>query len=181
MTPGDPPRGLHSSLFAISLLDILSWLLIVTAMAVMAVTVAGQVVLRYAFSIGIDWSEELARLAFVWAMFLALPHGVRNGVHVGIDVLVTRLPRLARHRLLRLTALFSAILMAVLLYYALGATAGSWSDRLPTMPLTQAGYYLPVAIAAGHGLLNCLLLVAFGEAALIHNTLAEPEPEDSPA
>lgn len=68
--------------------------------------------------------------------------------------------------------------MGLLLYYAVGVMLNSWSDRLPTMPLTQAAYYLPVVIAAAHGLLNCLLLVIFGGAAVVHNALSEPEPED---
>jgi TRAP-type C4-dicarboxylate transport system permease small subunit len=139
------------------------------------VTVVAQVVLRYLFSAGIDWSEELARLAFVWAMFLAIPHGIRTGVHVGIDVIVVKLGAATRRWLLRLTSVFGALLMALLLFYAVGAIIDSRSDRLPTLPVTVAAYYVPVAIAAGHGLLNCLLLAAFGNDAVIDNTLAEAE------
>lgn len=160
---------------SIGVLDRVSWSVIVLSMAVMAVTVVAQVVLRYLFSAGIDWSEELARLAFVWAMFLAIPHGIRTGVHVGIDVIVVKLGAAARVRLLRITSMFGAVLMAMLLFYAIAAIIGSWSDRLPTMPVTVAAYYVPVAIAAGHGLLNCLLLVVFGDDAMIDNTLAEVE------
>ena len=65
---------------------------VIGAMAVMAGLVVTQVVFRYAFASAIDWSEEVARLAFVWAMFLAIPHGIRRGVHVGIDALVVKLP-----------------------------------------------------------------------------------------
>lgn len=166
---------LHRSFSALAVLDRVSWAVIVAAMAIMTATVVAQVVLRYLFSAGIDWSEELARLAFVWAMFLALPHGIRTGVHVGIDVLVARLSVRSRGRMLRLTSGFGALLMALLLYYAIGATIDSWGDDLPTLPLSVGIYYLAVAIAAGHGLLNCLLLTIFGEGAVVENTLAEAE------
>lgn len=175
MKHGNQARASDKALTAVGLLDRLSWLAIVSAMAIMAVTVVAQVVLRYLFSAGIDWSEELARLAFVWAMFLAIPHGIRNGVHVGIDVIIVRLGVSARSRLLRLTSLLGALLMALLLFYAVGAMTDSWSDRLPTLPVTVAAYYLPVALAAGHSMLNCILLVLFGEGAIIDNSLAEIE------
>lgn len=175
MTPGTDQPATRRTFAALAVLDRISWVAIVAAMAIMTVTVVAQVFLRYLLSAGIDWSEELARLAFVWAMFLAIPHGIRTGVHVGIDVIVTRFSVQSQARLMRLTALFGATLMALLLVYAVGAFRNSLGDRLPTMPLSVAAYYLPVAIAAGHSLLNCLLLAVYGPKAQIDNSLAQAE------
>ena len=71
--------------------DHVSFVMIVICMAMMAVLVAAQVFFRYALSSSIDSADELSRLFFVWAMFLAIPHGLKAGIHVGIDVLVSRL------------------------------------------------------------------------------------------
>ena len=66
-------------------------LAIVLALAVMVVLVFGNVVLRYVFNSGITLSEELSRWAFVWLTFLGAIIAVREGGHLGTDMLVGRL------------------------------------------------------------------------------------------
>lgn len=66
-------------------------LAIVAALAVMVLLVFGNVVLRYVFNSGITISEELSRWAFVWLTFLGAIIAVREGGHLGTDMLVGRL------------------------------------------------------------------------------------------
>ena len=68
-------------------LDILSG----TALAIMCVMVFGNVVLRYAFNSGIAVSEELSRWLFVWMTFLGAVVAMKEGGHLGTDLLVSRL------------------------------------------------------------------------------------------
>lgn len=131
---------------------------VISAMAVMATLVVVQVVFRYLFSSAIDWSEEIARLAFVWAIFLAIPHGVRSGIHVGIDVIVTRLADSAQEALFRLSAAVAALLMAVVFWYALQVTISTWPEKMPTVNMTNAVYYVAVLVAAVHSVLHLALL-----------------------
>jgi TRAP-type C4-dicarboxylate transport system permease small subunit len=67
--------------------------LMVALLAVMVVLVFGNVVLRYGFNSGIVVSEELSRWAFVWLTFLGAIVAVREGAHLGTDMLVGRLGR----------------------------------------------------------------------------------------
>jgi C4-dicarboxylate transporter DctQ subunit len=39
-----------------------------------------------------EWAQELAIIMFVWMAKFGAAYGVRKGVHVGVDVLVSRLP-----------------------------------------------------------------------------------------
>lgn len=66
--------------------------LIATALAVMVVLVFGNVVLRYAFNSGIAVSEEVARWLFVWLCFMGAVVALKEGGHLGTDMLVSRLP-----------------------------------------------------------------------------------------
>jgi len=66
-------------------------LIIVLALGVMVVLVFGNVVLRYVFNSGITLSEELSRWAFVWMTFLGAIVAVREGGHLGTDMLIGRL------------------------------------------------------------------------------------------
>ncbi len=144
--------------------DRLSRLAVVGAMGLMATLVVGQVFFRYALASSIDWAEEMARLAFVWAIFLALPHGIRSGIHVGIDVAVALVPEIWQERLFRLSAGLGAILMAVLFFYGWQVALDSWPDLMPTVDVTSAVYYIPVLIAAVHGFLHLCLLAWGGRA-----------------
>lgn len=144
-------------------LDRASYALIVLAMGAMAVIVALQVLLRYGLSASLDSAEELSRLAFVWAMFLAIPHGVRHGVHVGIDVVVNLFPEALRHALFRLMSGLGAVLMALVFYAAVFVTADKWQELMPTIEFTAAVFYLAVLVCAGHSLLHLLLLAWGGE------------------
>ena len=66
-------------------------LLLVALLGAMVVMVFGNVVLRYAFNSGITVSEELSRWAFVWMTFLGAIVAVKEGGHLGTDMLVGRL------------------------------------------------------------------------------------------
>ncbi len=41
--------------------------------------------LRYLFSTSLVWSEEVIRLLFVWAMFIAITEGFVRNSHIGFD------------------------------------------------------------------------------------------------
>jgi len=70
--------------------------LIAAALAAMVVLVFGNVVLRYAFNSGIAVSEEVSRWLFVWLCFLGAVVAMKEGTHLGTDMLVSRLPVVGR-------------------------------------------------------------------------------------
>ncbi|WP_332670896.1 TRAP transporter small permease [Aromatoleum sp.] len=67
-------------------------ILLVASLGLMALLVFGNVVLRYAFDSGLAVSEELARLLFVWVVFLGAILASREHAHLGLDSVVRRLP-----------------------------------------------------------------------------------------
>lgn len=66
--------------------------LVIGLVAAMLASLALQVVMRYVFGQALSWTEELALLCFSWATLLALALGVRDAVHVRLDLLVASLP-----------------------------------------------------------------------------------------
>ena len=67
--------------------------LIALMLAVMVVLVFGNVVLRYGFNSGITVSEEISRWLFIWMTFLGAVVALRERGHLGVDMVVQRLPR----------------------------------------------------------------------------------------
>src|SRR3569623_508121 len=78
---------------------------------VMVTVVSIQVALRYVFNSSLDWADELARLCFVWSIFIAIPLGIKSGAHIGIEMIVVRLPAALRGALGRLVDVLGALLL----------------------------------------------------------------------
>lgn len=137
-------------------IDRISFVAIVAVMAAMTILVATQVFFRYVLSSSIDSADELSRLFFVWAMFLAIPHGVRYGVHVGIDLVVRGFSHRTRDVVFRIVSAASLVLMVIVFAVSWTATTDKWQELMPTLPITAAVYYIPILIAAGHSALHLI-------------------------
>ncbi|NNU82222.1 TRAP transporter small permease [Halovulum dunhuangense] len=147
-------------------IDVLSRWVIVVMMAAMAILVSLQVFFRYALNSSIDFADEASRFFFVAAIFLALPHGIRRGVHVGIDLFVNMMPRGLHTVLFRISAAASAVLMIVILWTGAIATADKWNELMPTLPVSAGLYYLPVLFTGFHGFLHLVVLAVGGPACM---------------
>ena len=134
------------------------WLIIVSS-AVMIVVVTLQVVLRYAFNTSIDWSDEVSRLLFVWSMFLAIPLGLREGSHVGIELLVQFIPAAPRRMLARACSLVGIGLMAIVLHFTVSVSVETWDELMPTLPVSTNWFLVPVGLCALHCMLHLVALL----------------------
>ena len=88
----------------------------VLCLAAMCVMVFGNVVLRHVFDSGINTSEELSRFMFIWLTFLGAIVAMREGGHLGMDMVVRRLTGRARWAALMLGQLLVLACCAVLLW-----------------------------------------------------------------
>lgn len=174
MTAHEPRAGpVAAARMALDRIDAGSRWIIVAAMAGMTVLIAAQVFQRYVMSASIDAADELSRLFFVWSVFLAIPHGIRRGVHVGIDVFVKITPVRVRDALQRIAAIAGVVLMAVVFATALGAAADKWGEQMPTLAITAGLLYVPVGLAALHSALHLSLLAIGGAGVWGPEPLAE--------
>jgi TRAP-type transport system small permease protein len=146
-------------------IDNLSYALIVALTAVMTAVIIAQVGLRYIFNSSIDWADEAARLSFVWLVFLAVPHGVKKGMHVGLDQVIRRLPETPRRAIFFFTQLVLTAFLLVAGWQAAALAVRNWGNELPTMPLPSGLYFAALAIGCFHSLLH-----------LIGNREAERQP-----
>jgi TRAP-type C4-dicarboxylate transport system permease small subunit len=149
--------GLYSR--ALDRLDLAAKWIIIAAMAVMIVVVSVQVALRYLLNTSLDWSDEVSRLLFVWGMFLAIPLGIREGAHVGIELLVGHLPREWRRLLVKAMAVVAGGMMALILYETISVAYETWDELLPTLDMSTNWFLVPVAVAAAHSILHLVQLL----------------------
>ncbi|MGD9662560.1 MAG: TRAP transporter small permease [Porticoccaceae bacterium] len=86
------------------LANTLRMIIVVLATAMLAV-LTFQVFMRFVVGQALSWSEEFALTCFTWSMLLAMALGVRELIHVRMDILVDKLPRFLQRWIERLCAL----------------------------------------------------------------------------
>lgn len=124
---------------------------IVLCLAIMAILVFGNVVLRYAFDSGIAISEDLARLLFVWLIFLGAILASRQHAHIGFDTLVKKLPTAWKKTVIAFTGL--CMLGACVIFVVGGwrQTSINLDNSYPVLGISYAWLYA-VAIVFGIGM-----------------------------
>jgi len=91
-------------------------LIVVLALAAMCLMVFGNVVLRHFFDSGINTSEELSRFMFIWLTFLGAIVAMREGGHLGVDMVVRRLSGRTQFAAVLLAQVIVLVCCAVLLW-----------------------------------------------------------------
>jgi TRAP-type C4-dicarboxylate transport system permease small subunit len=139
---------------------------IVLCLALMVVLVFGNVVLRYAFNLGITVSEEVSRFLFVWLTFLGAIIAFRERGHLGVDMVVSRLPAVGKKACL----IVSQVLM---LYVTWLFLQGSWQQTMinlgvksPSAGISMGLFYgvgIVFSVSAGLILLHDLYRVLTGK------------------
>ena len=119
---------------------------IVFCLALMVVMVFGNVVLRYAFNRGITVSEELSRFLFVWMTFLGAIIGFREHGHLGVDMVVSRLPVLGKKACL----IASQILMLFATWLFL---QGSWEQTIINLHVKSPSAGISMGLFYGVGII----------------------------
>ena len=121
-------------------------LIIVLCMLGMVLMVFGNVVMRYAFNSGITVSEELSRWLFVLMVFLGALIALRERSHLGLDLLIKKLPAVGRNLCL-------AVGHLLMLYIAWLILSGSWKQARINLDVVAPASGLSMAWFYGIGVL----------------------------
>ena len=117
-----------------------------------------NVVARYVFDTGFVWVLEAVQYIFAWVVLIGAAHGVKAGIHLGVDILVRHFSRPVR-RILALIALGVSLGFAVpVLWLSVEYTwrIYQWGDLSLDLQIPQWIPYL--AIPLGMALMTLHLL-----------------------
>jgi TRAP-type C4-dicarboxylate transport system permease small subunit len=105
----------------------------VCLLAITLILFAG-VVWRYFLVDPLAWTDEVARMLFVWLGFVGAAVGVRAGLHASVSILAHRLPPALR----RAANLFAVAIVAVvaIVLFVVGAEQAVNSFTHEVMPVT---------------------------------------------
>ena len=113
-------------------------------LAVMVVLVFGNVVLRYGFNSGITVSEEVSRWLFIWMTFLGAVVALREHGHLGVDMVVQRLPRGGKKACLLAGHVVMLYIVWLLFQGSVAQARINWDVTAPT-----TGFSIAIVYAAG--------------------------------
>jgi len=106
----------------------------------MALLVIAQVILRYVFNDPLTWSEEMARIVFIYLAFIGIGAAYGRRRHMAIDALIVLLPpKMKRVVAFTVVGIASAFLAAVIML-----TARSMVE-LHSMDVTTPALEYPMA------------------------------------
>lgn len=124
----------------------LNRVLLMALLALMAVMVFANVVLRYTTGDSLVWAEELSRYLMIWLTFLGAGLVLRYGGHLAIDNLQDAVPARAG-RILRVLILLCVLAFAAaMMWLGAGYIVRAWAQTTPVTELPFGLVYsaLPV-------------------------------------
>lgn len=98
--------------------------LIAIFLGLMTLVTFANVVARYVFNDNILWALETTVFLFAWLVLLGTCYGVKKSLHLGIDIVIARLPERPRK-------IFGLLAIAACLAFSILLLIGSWEYWYP--------------------------------------------------
>ncbi len=145
---------------------------------VIVVVVSAQVFSRKVLHSSIRWSEEVTLVLMVWMAFISMAIGVREKLHIAIEMFFNKLPKPAQKVFNAVNNLFAAIVGIVLLVYGIILIKYTSTSTLPATKWPACTLYLMLP-AGGFFIAYYSLLRFFGLERYIPKTKEETEEQVS--
>lgn len=122
-----------------------------TLFAVMLIILAVQTLSRQGIGVPLVWSEELAKLLFIYAGYLGIVASIKDNSHVAIDVFVNKLPQKAQRWVYVFNNLL--ILAALITIFYISFTIMERQEHLTMVTLQISYVYMYAALPILTGLM----------------------------
>jgi len=135
---------------------IIKYLLVTLLILMFAITFL-QVVMRYLFLSPLPWAEEAVRFMFVWASFIGAAIGIKEKIHIGINIIVARLPLILQ----RITS--TAVYLLIMWFAYFMITAGWQFTRFthaqfsPAIVMRMSYVHVAIPVSGALLILYCSL------------------------
>ena len=143
--------------------------IVAAIMLLLVVDVWLGVLERYLLHWQLPWPEELARYLMIWAAMLAVSCGIARREHIGLSILLDKLPEGGRRGLLIAMDALAFLLFFYVFLYGIGfaATGLNRQAMIFGMSLAPAFAAIPVAAAIAATQLALVLIRDLGTQHLV--------------
>ena len=126
----------------------------------MVISILLQVFFRYVMNSPLYWSEEIARYAFVWLVFIGAALASKRGAHIGVDYIVMHLPELPKDILAIFVNLLVLFFISCVIYMSVGVIQSNMTQLSPAMRIPMG--YIFMAIPTGLGISFVYIAISLG-------------------
>lgn len=144
-----------------TVIDRIEEILISVFLGVATILVFSQVVARYVFNSGISWAPELVQHLFLWTVMIGASYGFKHGVHLGVDVLMKKLPPAPRRVMAMVAVLVSLGFTCYMCYLSTYYVYGSYKMELITVDLEVPQWIPHLALPLGFLMISIRLMQVF--------------------
>ncbi len=123
------------------------------------------VVVRYFIPLPITFTEEAARYLMIWTALLAVSSGIARREHIGVLLLIERLPMSLRRLILLLVDVLALAFFVFLLIYGIGLVEKGLTRFTMIFGFTKALPFAAVPVAAALASLQLVLVAVRDQAA----------------
>jgi TRAP-type C4-dicarboxylate transport system permease small subunit len=155
----------------------LTWLSLISlyiagiGMVLMTVIIGWQVFARYVLNNTPSWSEPLSLFLMLWFILLGAAVGVRESVHLGLDIVRYAMPP-SIQKLMDLLSLGLIVLFGMAMaFYSTLLSVGTWSATIPVLGWPGGVDFIPMIV--GGVMITIFSLERFVDVALDEQIAAD--------
>ena len=136
-------------------------LVVALGLAVATMATIAEVIARYVFHTSTGAGGELTTTFIIWAAMIGAAVAARSGVHIGVDVLVKRMPPSIAKATVLMSLLVSAFFTGWITLLGISLVQFSMGTGQQTMELQWPRWPLFLSVPIGMGLMTYHLLQEF--------------------
>nr|WP_156917803.1 TRAP transporter large permease subunit [Bradyrhizobium sp. Cp5.3] len=112
-----------------------------------------KAVFTFLSELDLSWAQELCIYMFIWMAKFGAAYGVRTGIHVGVDLLVNRLPEYSRKQVILFALLCGAIFTGMIAAFGVSFVGEMFHTGQQSNDLEAPMWIVYLAIPLGSGLM----------------------------
>jgi C4-dicarboxylate transporter, DctM subunit len=112
-----------------------------------------QAVFTFLSELDLSWAQELCIYMFIWMAKFGAAYGVRTGIHVGVDLLVNRLPEYSRKQVILFSLLCGAVFTGMIAAFGVSFVGEMFHTGQQSNDLEAPMWFVYLAIPLGSGLM----------------------------
>jgi TRAP-type transport system small permease protein len=127
--------------------------------AVMTGTVILSVFFRYVLNDALSWTDEVARYLMIWIAWIGAGPAIRQGGHIAVDLLVTRLPAPIGRIVTVLGQLAAIAFLGVVLFYSLSLMGRMGMQTTAALGISMQFPYAGMPVGAALMIYHCVIVL----------------------
>lgn len=133
--------------------------IVIVLFVIMTMATIIQVAGRYVFGFSIAWTTEIATYSQIWIVFLASGVAMRYGMHIGVDVLATKLPPILQRALAAVMGIVSCVFLWIIFDGSLAIVSMGHFQTAPLLRIEMSNIYLAIPIGIAYLTLEYLIVI----------------------